>query len=96
MIFQLPFTVLGSESVSVSHKKEAHGLILKKKMLNRRVCVCVCKVKERGNMNAVIYCQLLQEWESKSQIHLNCNNKHSISLEHLSIIGSCHGFEYLR
>lgn len=42
MIFQLPFTVLGSESVSVSHKKEAHGLILKKKMLNRRVCVCVC------------------------------------------------------
>lgn len=40
MIFQLPFTVLGSESVSVSHKKEAHGLILKKKMLNRRVCVC--------------------------------------------------------
>lgn len=94
MIFQLPFTVLGSESVSVSHKKEAHGLILKKKMLNRRVCVCM--VKERGNMDAVIYCQLLQEWESKSQIHLNYNNKHSISLEHLSIIGSCHGFEYLR
>lgn len=47
MIFQLPFTVLGSESVSVSHKKEAHGLILKKKMLNRRVCVCVQGERER-------------------------------------------------
>lgn len=46
--------------------------------------MCVCGERKR-NVDAVIYCELLQEWESKSQIHLNYNNKHSISVEHLSI-----------
>lgn len=41
--------------------------------------------REKEMWMAVIYCELLQEGESKSHIQLNYNNEHSINVGHISI-----------